>query len=84
MKKLTGIIFLIVIWYMGCWIAFKLFNHYETVHIENIWQLESKLKISYELASSYVYTFIVLFGLVYVLTLAIITDIVFKIFMQND
>ena len=84
MKKLTGIIFLIVIWYMSCWIAFTLFNHYETVHIENIWQIESKLKISYELASSYVYTFIVLFGLVFILTLAIITDIVFKLFMQND
>jgi hypothetical protein len=26
----------------------------------------------------------VLFGLVYILTLAIITDIVFKLFMQND
>jgi hypothetical protein len=84
MKKLTGIIFLIVIWYFGCGIAFKLFNHYEEVHIENIWQIESKLKISYELASSYVYTFIVLFGLVYILTLAIITDIVFKLFIQND
>jgi hypothetical protein len=84
MKKLIGTIFMIVIWYMSCWIAFTLFNHYELVHIENIWQIESKLKISYELASSYVYTFIVLFGLVYVLTLAIITDIVFKLFMQND
>ena len=84
MKKLTGTIFMIVIWYLSCWIAFQLFNHYEPVHIENIWQIESKLKISYELASSYVYTFIVLFGLVYILTLAIITDIVFKIFMNND
>jgi uncharacterized BrkB/YihY/UPF0761 family membrane protein len=84
MKKLTGTIFLIVIWYLSAWIGFKLFNNYEQVHVENIWQIESKFKISYELASSYVYTFIVLFGLVYILTLAIITDIVFKLFMQND
>ena len=84
MKKLTGIIFLIVIWYLSCWIGFELFRNYEQVHIENIWQIESKFKISYELASTYVYTFIVLFGLVYILTLAIITDIVFKLFMQND
>jgi uncharacterized BrkB/YihY/UPF0761 family membrane protein len=84
MKKLTGTIFLIVIWYLSAWIGFELFRNYEQVHIENIWQIESKFKISYELASSYVYTFIVLFGLVYILTLAIITDIIYKLFLSND